>query len=143
MAVTSACKTISPVACRAPLSYHSGMKYAVSLCVLMLAVAAQAAPSDTTSSKTSPRIQTGSRVPSLTIKRDGDKQRNGDYFFVIQNNSGHGVTAFDVLLVSKGVPKKKRHYDCRGRCSSTAQVGDIESPVIAAGKRAIESASCK
>ncbi len=73
----------------------------------------------------------GSRVPSVSIRFA--RQESGDYRFSIQNSSGHNITAYDVLLVPSGVPKKDNHFVCQGRCSDSQQIGDIDQPVIKAG----------
>jgi hypothetical protein len=122
--------------------YHSAMKYALAIGLALAGIvaahgapnpaSARGAPAKTVSAKTSPtKIKLGSRVPSLTVQDAGIGDHS--YIFSIQNNSGHAVTAFDLLLVPSGVPRQNGHYVCQGRCQSHAEVGDIESPLIAAG----------
>jgi hypothetical protein len=78
-----------------------------------------------------PRVETGSRVPSVTIVPAGVDGTN--YEFSVRNRSGHAVTALDILLIPDGVPKKDGQFECKDQCSDDPKIGNIDLPVIAAG----------
>ena len=78
-----------------------------------------------------PRVETGSRVPSVTIVAAGVD--GTDYEFSVRNRSAHSVTALDILVVPAGVPKKDGQFECKDQCSDDPKIGTIDRPVIAAG----------
>jgi len=81
--------------------------------------------------KSKPKVRTGSRVPGVKVQftaQDGD-----DYKFYIQNRSGRGVTAYEVLLVPSGVKRKGNHFLCKGRCAESHEVKTVDQPAIKAG----------
>ena len=73
----------------------------------------------------------GSRVPSVTVRLVG--QANNSYKFLIQNGNAHSITAFEVLLVPRGVAKKGGRFRCQGRCSPSSEVDSAETAAIKAG----------
>lgn len=77
------------------------------------------------------KLQTGSRVPAVSIHFD--EQSAGKYKFTIRNGSGHAVTALDILFVPVGVARHGNHYSCRGRCSNRAGIANAERPLLPAG----------
>ena len=82
------------------------------------------------SQSTGVKVKTGSRVPSVSLTFAAEA--GGNDSFNIQNASGHAITAFDVLLVPRGVQEKNDHFLCRGRCAESSEVGTIDHPAIAA-----------
>ena len=78
-----------------------------------------------------PRVETGSRVPSVTVVAAGVDGTN--YEFSIRNRSPHAVTALDLVVVPAGVPKKDGQFECKDQCSDDPKIGTIDRPVIAAG----------
>ena len=78
-----------------------------------------------------PRVETGSRVSSVTVVPAGFDGTN--YEFSIRNRSPHAVTALDVLMVPRGVPTKDGQFECKDQCSDDPKIGTIDRPVIAAG----------
>jgi hypothetical protein len=78
-----------------------------------------------------PKVRTGSRVLGVTVQfsaQDGD-----DYKFWIQNRSGRGITAYEVLLVPSGVKRRGNHFLCKGRCAESHEVKTVDHPAIRAG----------
>jgi hypothetical protein len=103
--------------------YHSRMKTALALCCACAIPAwAQSVP---------PKVHMGSRVPGVSVQFAG--QENKSYKFLIENRTGHNITAFDVLLVPSGVPKKGNRFLCQGRCSESREIDNIDGPAIKAG----------
>jgi hypothetical protein len=78
-----------------------------------------------------PRVETGSRVPSVTVVPAGVDGTN--YEFLVRNRSAHAITALDLLVVPHGVPKKDGQFECKNHCSDDPKIGTIDRPVIAAG----------
>ena len=87
--------------------------------------------SQKTAQKTAPKVHTESRVPAVSI--DYMRQEDKDFKFSIRNDSGHGVTAFAVLLVPSSVHEKNQHFACHGQCSAAYEVDDIDHPAVGDG----------
>ncbi len=117
------CRLWDTVAKSKPVSYHRPMRAVLAVYLLCAVfVSAQGVPA---------KVQTGSRVPAVTIRFTG--QDSNSYKFLIQNTSGQSVTAFDVLLVPRGVPKRGNRFLCQGRCSDSNDIDTIDTPAIRAG----------
>lgn len=99
------------------------MKAVLALCfACVLPVSSQAATA---------KLQTGSRVPSLSIHFN--EQSGGKYKFTIRNGTSHAVTALVVVFAPADAVRRHDYHACADRCSDSEQVGTAEHPVIAAG----------
>jgi hypothetical protein len=99
------------------------MKTALACClVFVIPVWPQSVPA---------KVQMGSRVPSVTVRLVG--QATKSYKFLIQNGNAHSITAFEVLLVPRGVANKGGRFLCQGRCSPSSEVDSAETAAIKAG----------
>jgi hypothetical protein len=79
------------------------------------------------------RVTALSRVSGVSISYLS--QQDGNSRFVIRNDSGRAITAYDVLVVPTQVAtgRKNGRYVCKGQCSDHPEVGTIEAPAIASG----------
>ena len=79
------------------------------------------------------RVTALSRVSGVSISYLS--QQDGNPRFMIRNDSGHAITAYDVLVVPTQVAtgRKNGRYVCKGQCADHPEIGTIEAPAIVAG----------